>query len=131
MPLSKLFNCRSVSLLALSPFVVLILNTSWVSNMRLYHLVQNAWQWLLPTIVSPSGASVDSNWHAPNATAINDLNNVLQASGVYGFIFNTSTTPPHQYGSYNWCNMPHVRKLEYKRAPKEYELVYLEIVSCA
>jgi hypothetical protein len=99
--------------------------------MRSYILFQNAWQWLLSIIMSPAGAAVDTNWHAPNATGINDLKDVLQASGVYGFIFNTSTTPFHQYGRYNWCNMPHVRKPEYKRAPEEYELVYLEIVSRA
>ncbi|KAK8086088.1 hypothetical protein PG994_001062 [Apiospora phragmitis] len=69
-------------------------------------------------------AGVDLAWHAPAATAVNNLTSALQASGTYGFLFNTSRTPDRQYGTYNWCNMPHVRRREYE----EYELRYVEVI---
>lgn len=72
---------------------------------------------------------VDLNWYAPNATAINNLTQVIEGSGVYGFIYNSSVTPAEQYGDYNWCNMPHVRATEYKKASPEYSLQYVEVVS--
>jgi hypothetical protein len=74
-------------------------------------------------------ATVDLSWHAPNATAINDLSQVIAGSGVYGFIYNSSTTPTDAYGTYNWCNMPHVRATEYKKPSSEYKLQYVEVVS--
>lgn len=74
-------------------------------------------------------ADVDLNWYAPNATAINNLTQVIGGSGVYGFIYNSSTTPAERYGDYNWCNMPHVRATEYKKPSPEYSLQYVEVVS--
>ena len=73
--------------------------------------------------------SVDVTWHAPSQSQINNLTQVLSGSGVYGFIYNTSVTPDAQYGTYNWCNMPHARSREYKKASSEYELRYVELVS--
>lgn len=84
--------------------------------------------WTLPAVATTVAAAVSTSWYAPNVTAINDLNKVLNSVGVYGFIFNSSVTPDQLYGQYNWRNMPHVRKSEYVRAPKEYELVYVEVV---
>lgn len=75
-----------------------------------------------------SAATVDLSWHAPNATEINDLSQVIGGSGVYGFVYNSSTTPADKYGLYNWCNMPHVRVSEYKKASSEYKLQYVEVV---
>jgi acid phosphatase len=82
-------------------------------------------------LAAPStvNGTVDVNWYAPNATQINNLNSVLSTSGVYGFIFNSSQTPNSEYGTYNWCNMPHVRCQEYPKASDEYELQYVEVVS--
>ena len=74
-------------------------------------------------------ASSDLAWHAPNATAINNLTQVLDGSGIYGFVYNSSTVPADEYGVYNWCNMPHVRATEYPRASSEYKLQYVEVVS--
>jgi hypothetical protein len=75
-------------------------------------------------------APVDLAWYPPNATAINNLDSVLKSSGVYGFVYNSSTNPKNvPYGTYNWCNMPHVRKTEYVKPSKEYKLKYVEIVS--
>ncbi len=77
---------------------------------------------------SKADTKVDLGWHAPNATEINDLTKVIAGEGVYGFIYNSSTTPADLYGSYNWCNMPHVRATEYKKPPSEYKLQYVEVV---
>ncbi len=74
-------------------------------------------------------ASVDLGWYAPNATAINNLTQVVSGSGIYGFIYNNSNTPADEYGIYNWCNMPHVRKTEYQTPSSEYKLQYVEVVS--
>lgn len=76
-----------------------------------------------------NSASVDLSWHAPNATAINNLTQVVNGEGIYGFIYNNSNTPANEYGVYNWCNMPHVRKTEYPVAAEEYKLQYVEVVS--
>lgn len=74
--------------------------------------------------------SIDLSWHPPKHTAINDLAAVINATGVSGYIFNSSVTPSGvPYGTYNWCNMPHVRPQEYPRSPAGYKLEYVEIVS--
>ncbi|KAK8129427.1 phosphoglycerate mutase-like protein [Apiospora kogelbergensis] len=86
---------------------------------------------LLSAAAAASAAmGVDLNWHAPAAGAINNLTSALQATGTYGFVFNSSRTPEGQYGAYNWCNMPHVRRTEYVRPPQEegYELRYVEVI---
>ncbi|EOO00330.1 putative histidine acid phosphatase family protein [Phaeoacremonium minimum UCRPA7] len=72
--------------------------------------------------------SVDLGWYAPASTLINNLTNVVTAEGVYGFIYDTSDTPASEYGTYNWCNMPHVRKTEYVTPSSDYELAYVELI---
>jgi hypothetical protein len=72
--------------------------------------------------------AVDISWHAPSATEINDLAQVISGSGVYGFIYNSSSVPDSAYGNYNWCNMPHVRSTEYKKPSPEFALQYVEVV---
>ena len=76
--------------------------------------------------VAPTG----SPWYAPRSTDLNNLTAALDASqqGVYGFIFNSSTTPAGQYGTYNWCNMPHVRKQEYRVPDASKKLAYVELI---
>ncbi|ORY10617.1 histidine acid phosphatase-like protein [Clohesyomyces aquaticus] len=72
---------------------------------------------------------VDLGWHAPKKTWINDLSQVLNGTGTHGFIFNSSVLPTGTpYGSYNWCNMPHVRAKEYPVASVEYKLEYVEVI---
>jgi len=79
------------------------------------------------TCASPS---VDVTWHPSPITAVNSLSSLESSSGVYGFIFNSSSNPAGvSYGTYNWCNMPHVRSQEYKKAPSGYKLKYVEVVS--
>ncbi|EDU49873.1 conserved hypothetical protein [Pyrenophora tritici-repentis Pt-1C-BFP] len=72
---------------------------------------------------------VDLSWHAPKKSWINDLDQVLNSTGTNGFRFNSSQLPAGvKYGTYNWCNMPHVRKEEYVKADEEFELVYVEVI---
>lgn len=81
------------------------------------------------SFAASSAQSVDLNWYPPSQTFINNLASVVGGKGVYGFVFNTSDTPAGEYGVYNWCNMPHVRKTEYVVPPSDYELAYVELVS--
>jgi hypothetical protein len=68
-------------------------------------------------------------WHKPKQTWVNDLDTVINGTGTYGFWFGGSELPPGtKYGGYNYCNMPHVRREEYPRVGKEYELKYVEVV---
>jgi hypothetical protein len=73
-------------------------------------------------------AAVDLSWHAPAQSLINNLTNAISTTGVYGYIYNTSATPDSQYGVYNWCNMPHVRKDIYVTPSSDYELAYVELI---
>lgn len=75
-----------------------------------------------------NNATVDLGWYAPKKSWINDLGQVLNGAGTHGFVFSGSQLPVGvEYGTYNWCNMPHVRKEEYVRAEDEFELVYVEV----
>lgn len=79
-------------------------------------------------IATAGNTSVDLGWYAPKKSWINNLDQVLNGSGTNGFIFNGSQLPAGTpYGTYNWCNMPHVRREEYPRAAAEYELQYVEM----
>lgn len=76
-----------------------------------------------------NNSQIDLKWHAPNATAINDLKTVVNGTGIYGFTFNSSATPATSgYDTYNWCNMPHVRRQEYVVPPSDFKLEYVEVV---
>ncbi len=79
---------------------------------------RDVWLAFLP-LSGPTVLAVDVSWYPPKQTEINNLTAVLSGSGVYGFIFNSSTTPDEQYGTYNWCDMPHVRRREYVRPAAE------------
>jgi hypothetical protein len=82
----------------------------------------------LSSSVTAQNVTVDLNWHAPNKTWINNLSQVLNGTGTNGFVFNSSQLPTGtNYGTYNWCNMPHLRKQEYVKASDEYQLAYVEV----
>lgn len=108
----------------------------FIPSVMLYSFL--IYQFSLPTLVSallPSSvpenllsASINTTWYPPNATWINDLAEVINGTGVHGFIFNTSYPTDVAYGDYNWCNMPHVRQSEYVVTDSEYELEYVELV---
>ncbi|KAJ7273138.1 histidine phosphatase [Mycena rebaudengoi] len=65
--------------------------------------------------------------YPPETSSINNLTFALNGTGAPG-IYDSSTTPDKSYGTYNWCNMPHVREREYKMPSKEYSLQYVEII---
>ena len=97
-------------------------------------------QWILPTFgfLTPQEAqngsmynsSTDTLWYAPTPNPINDLSTVINGTGVYGFIFNGSYAPVSNdyYGGYDYCNMPHVNKLQYNKPSDNYTLEYVEVV---
>ncbi|KAI0867872.1 histidine acid phosphatase [Hypoxylon argillaceum] len=93
---------------------------SWVSS------------WLpaaaMGSVAAAAAGGVDLGWYPPRHTSVNDLATALRGTGVYGFIFNSSHTPDAEYGTYNWCNMPHVRRTEYVRPAGGYELRYVEVI---
>lgn len=75
--------------------------------------------------------SVDLSWHAPANWSVDSLSSAITGTGVYGFIFNSSTLPPGvPYGTYDWCNMPHVRAAEYPpvASDKGLALQYVEVI---
>lgn len=89
------------------------------------HVLSLLW---LP-LVTAQNRTVDLTWHAPKKSWINELSAVLNGTGTHGFIFNSSVLPPGTpYGTYNWCNMPHVRATEYPKADDAYKLEYVEVV---
>lgn len=83
--------------------------------------------WALP-LAAAQNTTIDLSWHAPNKTWINDLSQVLNSNDTHGFYFGGSVLPPGTpYATYNWCNMPHVRRQEYLKASEEYSLEYVEV----
>lgn len=77
---------------------------------------------------SVSATEVDLGWYPPKKSWINNLDQILNGTGTNGFIFNSSQLPAGVgYGTYNWCNMPHVRKEEYVKADDKFELAYVEV----
>ncbi|KAF2104255.1 histidine acid phosphatase-like protein [Rhizodiscina lignyota] len=72
---------------------------------------------------------INAQWRKPAKFWDTDLDATINAKGTYNFIFNSSTLPKGiKYGSYDYCNMPHVRKPEYRIPSKEYKLEYVEII---
>lgn len=107
-----------------------------LSDLRIIHKLMDALfvgfasHEALPQCALASISDINLDWHAPKSTAINDLATVINGTGIYGFVYNSSITPPTlPYNTYNWCNMPHVRPQEYVTPPDEYKLEYVEVVS--
>lgn len=81
-------------------------------------------------------SDVDSRWHAPASTEINDHSRALDGSGPMAKKFvpksdaGASGQPEGwEYGVYNYCNMPHVRKQEYVRKDSaQWELMSVEVI---
>lgn len=84
---------------------------------------------LLSSTPALIGSDPKLKWYPPSENKVNSLKGAIDGEGTYGFIFDSSVTPDEKYGTYNWCNMPHARKREYKKPEKEYELQYVEVVS--
>lgn len=80
------------------------------------------------SLAAAQNTSIDLGWHAPRKSWINDLGQVLNGTGTNDFVFDGSQLPAGTpYGTYNWCNMPHVRSSEYSRVGEDYELQYVEV----
>lgn len=91
-------------------------------------IVRSSLPLLWTGFVIAQNATVDLKWHAPNKSWINDLGQVVNGTGTNGFVFNSSQLPVGTpYGTYNWCNMPHVRAGEYPIVGDEFELIYVEV----
>ena len=116
-----LFMALSVLVLCCTAFTLFQL-FDWDVNMR--SIIPIAFS----SAVVAQNATVDLKWHAPKKSWVNDLGQVLDGTGTNGFVFNSSQLPTGtQYGTYNWCNMPHVRAQEYPKASDEFELAYVEV----
>ena len=90
----------------------------------LKHVVPLLW---IP-LATAQNSTIDLGWHAPKKSWINDLGQVLNGTGTNGFVFNSPQLPAGSpYGTYNWCNMPHVRAQEYPRVSGDYKLQYVEV----
>ncbi|KAG9241407.1 histidine phosphatase superfamily [Calycina marina] len=127
-----LLYCSRRTLLGLGAICTL-LTVIFVLNQELYAMPYSIHRSLVALYSVLAGSAraattADLNWHAPNSTSINDLAGVMSGSGVYGFVYNSSEVPAGKYGIYNWCNMPHVRATEYKKASAEYKLQYVEVI---
>ncbi|KAL8865888.1 MAG: hypothetical protein Q9174_006634 [Haloplaca sp. 1 TL-2023] len=73
--------------------------------------------------------AVDLDWHPPVSSNINSLHYAINGTGTYGLIYNSSTLPAGTpYGTYNWCNMPHIRLSEYPQVNSSYNLEYVEVI---
>ncbi|KAF4551744.1 Hypothetical protein D9617_12g036330 [Elsinoe fawcettii] len=97
-----------------------------------YSVSPKAWLLASMTVLGHSQAlnvTDDLSWKAPASSQVDDLANILNQTGVYGFIFDSSKTPDSvPYSTYNWCNMPHVRAQEYPRANSSFKLEYVEVI---
>lgn len=122
-------NVTLVACFACCTFVALSLFLGFVPAKLARLATMRSWTSLLmPLGTAVAAQNVDLGWYPPSNTSVNNLTAVLDSQGVYGFIFNTSDTPKAQYGTYNWCNMPHVRKSEYVKPAAEYKLKYVEVI---
>lgn len=87
----------------------------------------------LPLSTAQKGCSpsmmtnISLSWYAPAATKVNSLSSAINGTGVYGFIFDSSQSPPET--DYNWCNMPHTHPATYTVPDTSvYKLEYVEVI---
>ena len=61
-----------------------------------------------PQSTNGTATNVSLSWYAPNASQINNLGNVINGTGVYGFGFGGSdaVSANTYYGGYNWYLRP-------------------------
>ena len=68
---------------------------------------------------------VSLKWHPAAETEVNNLETVINGTGIYGFVFNSSQGP---LNTYDWCNMPHTNPSTYPKVDSSYKLEYVEII---
>jgi hypothetical protein len=77
-------------------------------------------------ISCPTNTTADLDWHAPAKSHINNLSSVINGTGTFGFIFNSSQGP---LDVHNYCNMPHVNPKSYPRVKDpSFKLEYVEVI---
>lgn len=104
--------------------VVIFFNVFGLSMPSARNVIPLLWA----ALASAHDQSIDLSWHEPKKSWINDLGKVLNGTGTYGFAFHGSQLPVGTpYGTYNWCNMPHVRSQEYPSVGEDYELQFVEV----
>lgn len=113
-----------IILFVLSSLILVIMEPLTLSHSSVAGLLVGVFQ-----LARPAVGAIDADWYPPSQRAVNNLTEAIETEGVYGYIYDTSETPDEKYGTYNWCNMPHVRKKEYVPADEGYELRYVELVS--
>ncbi|KAK0613904.1 histidine phosphatase superfamily [Immersiella caudata] len=106
----------------------LFLSVMWLSCRPVWSSVLRHGGGLLLSGAVVGADAVDLGWYPPARSWINNLTAVINDEGVRGFVFNSSETPVDIYGTYNWCNMPHVRDTEYIKPDDKYQLVYVELI---
>ena len=95
----------------------------WISSSRYSYSFRDS-------ATLPSNAAIDLNWYPPNATWETGIPIAINSTGTHGLALKSSQMLSGEYREvYGWCNMPHVRKEEYVRPGKEYDLEYVELVS--
>ncbi|KAL9059573.1 MAG: hypothetical protein Q9162_001078 [Coniocarpon cinnabarinum] len=102
-------------------FVVKMIYSHWPTYFASIQLINHA----------STAAAIDLNWYPPADTQVSSLASAINGTGVNGFIFNSSQTPPSvpYAGTYNWCNMPHVRQSEYPAINSSgLQLSYVEVI---
>ncbi|TKA72952.1 hypothetical protein B0A55_07546 [Friedmanniomyces simplex] len=73
-----------------------------------------------------ANTTVDLGWYPPVKSDVNTLSTVINGTGVYGFVFNSSQAP---LDTYNWCNMPHTNVATYPKVnDSSYKLQYVEVI---
>jgi 2-phosphoxylose phosphatase len=84
---------------------------------------------LIPALSVLPGTSraAPGSYYPPARSGFNNLDAALHGTGVFGFVFDSSSQIPDEEGAFNFCNMPHVRRATYVRPGDEYELAYVEV----
>ncbi|KAK4178708.1 histidine phosphatase superfamily [Triangularia setosa] len=140
---SKSFLALGLSVVLITALLVQLLNQDLISSTEMMHNALPGVASLTAAVLAYLGVAhvsdttdqpgndnfaIDLSWYPQRPSPITNLTTVINSTGVWGFIYNTSHTPDSQYGTYNWCNMPHVRAKEYPKPPSEYELLYVEVI---
>ena len=97
----------SPTLLSLCLLFLLLLYTALSVTMRFYHFPAALSSLALlasSTTAQSTNSFIDLSWHEPISSQINNLTFAINASGVYGFVFDSSNLPANvSYGKSNNC----------------------------
>lgn len=95
---------------------------------------------LLATLFNPITHSRDTaqkvspviDWYPPLSSPLDNLSEVLEGDGIFGFIFDdtdsSKANKSKPYLGWNWCNMPHVHADSYRVPSRKSQLRYVEVV---